>query len=181
MKGWAAKVILCLGLAITMSVPAAAAGRSYPLRSELRLSPMGIGPIHFGMNARQAGDALGKPVDVDAGINGCSFWDVPGLPQFGAHLTALDGRLGLILLSSPDVSTTRRIKVGDGVKRLRHRYRGELRRGRSASLGAADLRLFTDLHRNGATYTIEFDIIGGRIKFISAGTRHVIETFGECS
>lgn len=142
-----------------------------------RLSPEGLGPVHFGMDVDQAEAALGSSVEVDPGINGCSFWTLPG----GAGGTAFGGRLGYILLSEPGPKTTRNIEVGDGLARLRHRYRGHLHKGRSASLGAADLRLFSSVRRGGATYELEFDILDGKVAFISAGTRHTIETFGECA
>jgi hypothetical protein len=142
-----------------------------------RLSPEGLGPVHFGMDVGQAEAALGSSVEVDPGINGCSFWTLPG----GAQATALGGRLAYILVFEPGTKTTRGIGVRDGLTRLRHRYRGHLHRGRSASLGAADLRLFANKRRGDTTYELEFDIVGGRVAFIGAGTRHTIETFGECA
>lgn len=142
-----------------------------------RLSPEGLGPVHFGMDVDQAEAALGSSVEVESGINGCSFWKLAG----GAQAIALDARLAYVLLFERGTRTTRGIEVGDGLTRLRHRYRGQLHSGRSASLGAADLRLFASKHRGNTTYELEFDIVGGRVAIISAGTRHTIETFGECA
>lgn len=42
-------------------------------------------------------------------------------------------------------------------------------------------RLFVTEHEGAAGYEIEFDIVHGRVAFISAATKHVIETFGECA
>jgi hypothetical protein len=142
-----------------------------------RLSPEGLGPVHFGMDVDQAEAALGSPVGVDPGINGCTFWTLPG----GAQGIAFGGQLGYISLFRRGAKTSRGIEVGDGLTRLRHRYRGELHKGRSASLGAAHLRLFSSSRTGGATYELEFDIVHGKVAFISAGTRHTIETFGECA
>ena len=153
------------------SVAAGAAARAP------RLSPEGIGPVRFGMNVDQAEAALGSPVDAEPGINDCTFWTFPG----GAQGIAFGGRLGYISLFRRGTKTTRGIEVGDGLTRLRHRYRGSLHKGRSASLGAADLRLFASSRHGGATYELEFDIVDDKIVFISAGTRHTIETFGECA
>ena len=164
---------VALVLMVLLAVPPAAGSAA----ATPRLSPEGFGPVHFGMNRDQAEAALGAPIEVDPGINGCSFWTLSD----GVSGTAFGGRLGYILLSESGPRTTRNIKVGDGLARLRHRYRGRLHNGRSASLGAADLHLFTSEHLRGAAYEIEFDISGGRVTFISAGTRHTIETFGECA
>jgi hypothetical protein len=152
---------------------------SESLAGELRLSPRGLGPIHFGMSRSQASAALGSPVDADPGAHGCSSWSVPAAPE-GVSLTAFEGRLAVALLYQRGPRTTRGIQVGDGVKRLRRLYRGDLRRGKSGSLSGADLHLFTDEVKGDATFTIDFQIVKKRIAFISAGTRHVIETFGEC-
>jgi len=164
---------VALGLVSLLAVlPATSSAAAAP-----RLSPEGFGPVHFGMNIHQAEAALGDPIEVDPGINGCSFWTLPG----DLSGTAFGGRLGYILLSEPGPRTTRNIEVGDGLARLRHRYRGRLHKGRSASLGAADLRLFNSESGGGAVYELEFNIVGGKVAFISAGTRHTIETFGECA
>lgn len=145
----------------------------------LTLSPSGFGAAHFGMNLRQAEGALGRAISVEPSINGCSFWTVPG--SRGIQLLALNGSLAYALIYERGVATTRGIKVGDGLDRLRRRYGGKLHRGRSASLSGADKRLFVSEHDGGTTYELEFDIANGRVAFISAATRHVIETFGECA
>ena len=164
-------VVLVALMVLATSMSAGAAPRAP------RLSPEGLGPVHFGMDLDQAEAALGSPVGADPGINGCSFWTLPGRAQ----AIAFGGQLGYILLFERGTKTTRGIEVGDGLARLRHRYRGQLHSGRSASLGAADLRLFADSHHRGATYELEFDIVGGKVILISAGTKHTIETFGECA
>ena len=166
--------LVVITLALSAS-PAAAASHG-----PLRLSPQGFGPIHFGMDADAAEAALGRPIEDNPSINGCGFWEAGGLTN-GVGLTTFEGRLGYALLYKRGPKTTRGIEVGDGLNRLRHRYRGRLHRGRSASLGAADLRLFSSEHVSGATYELEFDIVKGRVAFIGAGTRHTIETFGECA
>jgi len=132
------------------------------------------------MNVSEADRALGAPIAVEEGINGCDFWTLPGMPT-GNQLVALHSRLAYALLFKRGTPTTRGIKVGDSLNRLRHRYRGNLHRGRTASLGYADRRLFVTKHDHGTTYEIEFDVTSGSVAFISAGTRHVIETFGECA
>ena len=99
----------------------------------------------------------------------------------GSQLIALHGRLSYILLFKRGTATTRGIRVGDGLRRLRHHYRGKLHPGRTASLGYAEQRLFVTQHVGDATYEIEFDIVHRRVAFISAATKHVIETFGECA
>jgi hypothetical protein len=149
-------------------------------RRSLRLSPAGLGPVHFGMDQGAAERALGEGISVENGINGCSFWTVPGV-RAGSQLTALHGRLSYIILFRRGTATTRGIRVGDGLLRLRHRYRGKLHPGRTASLGYAEQRLFVTQHDAGVAYEIEFDIVHGRVAFISAATKHVIETFGECA
>lgn len=156
------------------SPPAARGGRV------LRLSPQGLGPIHFGMNAATAERALGSAISVEEGINGCAFWSVTGMDA-GSQLLALHGSLAYALLFQRGTSTTREIEVGDSLSRLRHRYRSKLHGGRSASLSGAEKRLFVTKHEGDATYEIEFDIANDRVAFISAGTQHVIETFGECA
>jgi hypothetical protein len=164
-------VALVALMLLATSVAAGAAGRAP------RLSPEGLGPVHFGMDVDQAEAALGSPVDAEPGINDCTFWTLPG----DAQGIAFGGRLGYISLFRRGTKTTRGIEVGDGLTRLRHRYRGRLHKGRSASLGAADLRLFASSRNGDATYELEFDIVHGKVAFISAGTRHTIETFGECA
>jgi hypothetical protein len=149
-------------------------------RGALRLSPAGLEPVHFGMDAAAAERALGEGISVEDGINDCSFWTLPGAGVSG-QLIALHGRLSYILLFKRGTTTTRGVRVGDGINRLRHRYRGKLHRGRTASLGYAEQRLFVTERDGGATYEIEFDIVHGRVAFISAATKHVIETFGECA
>ncbi|HEX6688490.1 MAG TPA: hypothetical protein VF085_07475 [Solirubrobacterales bacterium] len=146
----------------------------------LRLSPSGLGPVRFGMDVAEADRALGSAISVEDGINDCAFWTLPGMPA-GSQLIALRGRLSYAILFKRATATTRGVRVGDSLRRLRHRYRGRLHRGRTASLGYADQRLFTTTHDGEATYEIEFDIVKGRVAFVSAGTRHVIETFGECA
>lgn len=148
--------------------------------SALRLSPAALGPVRFGMDAHQASAALGTQVEVEPGISACSFWTLPGLPN-GAQVIALHGRLAYAEIYRRGPKTTRGITVGDGINRLRHRYRGRLHGGRSGSLGAAQSRLFASEARGGATYELEFDIWHKRVSHISAGTRRIIETFGECA
>jgi hypothetical protein len=145
-----------------------------------RLSPKGLGPLEFGISAARAGRLLGTPVTVENGINGCSFWSADSFEP-GTQVIAFGGRLGFVLLYERGTATTRGVRVGDGVKRLKHRYRGRLHPGRSASLGAADERLFVGERQGGAVYELEFDIVHGRVAFISAASRHTIETFGECA
>jgi hypothetical protein len=154
-----------------------AAARSIP---GLRLSPQGLGPVRLGMDAAQAERSLGAPIAVEDGINGCGFWTLPSQPP-GTQLIAFDGRLGYVILFERGAATTRGVRVGDGIRRLRHRYRGKLHRGRSASLSGADRRLFVTARRGTARYELEFDLHRGRVAFISAATRHTIETFGECA
>jgi hypothetical protein len=156
--------------------PRAGAGSA----SGLRLSPQGLGPLRFGMNAAQAERSLGAPIAVEDGINGCSFWTLPNQAP-GTQLVAFGGRLGYILLFERGTATTRGVRVGDSIHRLRHRYRGKLHRGRSASLSGADRRLFATSRQGAATYELEFDLHAGRVAFISAATKHTIETFGECA
>jgi hypothetical protein len=167
--------VAAVALALSAFLGAAAASSS--AASTPRLSPTGLGPVHFGMDRDQAEASLGASIEEESSINGCGFWALPG----GVSGTAFDGRLGYILLVRRGPRTTRGIEVGDDLARLRHRYRGRLHHGRSGSLGAADLRLFTSERSGGATYEIEFDVSGGKVAFISAGTRHTIETFGECA
>jgi hypothetical protein len=145
------------------------------------LSPSGIDPLRFGMDALQAEAALGTSIRVEHGINGCSFWRVPGLPPQGVQLIAFSGRLSYILLYRRDFATARGVMVGDSLRRLRRRYGGQLRRGRTASLSGAESFLFVDQRSGGATFTLEFDIWKKHVAFISAATKHVIETFGECA
>jgi hypothetical protein len=184
---------LALALALTSSIawvtavlgtPSAPANNSrmFVLHKQgmMRLSPSGLGPIHFGMDVTEADRAIGSPISVEAGINGCSFWTVPRVRR-GTQLIALRGRLAYALVYQRGTATTRAIRVGDGLTRLHHRYRGRLHGGRSASLSGADQRLFVSKRKGGAIYELEFDIVRSRVAFISAGTRHVIETFGECS
>jgi hypothetical protein len=146
----------------------------------LRLSPEGLGPIHFGMTSTAAEAAAGQRISVEDGVYGCSFWSLPGAGS-GDQLIARNGRLFYAILFKRGTATTRGIKIGDGLRRLRHRYRGKLRDGRTASLGYAEQHLFVTEHQGGAIYELEFDIVRGRIAFISAATKHVIETFGECA
>ena len=146
----------------------------------LRLSPLGVGPVRFGMSAAQAGSTLHARVKVSRGVSGCSFWTVSGFAAQRGQLIAFGGRLSYAIIYGRGPSTTRRTRVGDTIAQLRHRYR-HLRHGKSGSLGAADERLFADQRSAGRTYTIEFDIVRGKVAFISAGSRRTIETFGECA
>ncbi len=166
---------VAVGLTALLTVPPASSSAA----AAPRLSPEGFGPVHFGMNLHQADASLGIPIEVDPGtnVNGCSFWTLSG----GVQAIAFGGRLGYISLSEPGPKTTRDIEVGDGLARLRHRYRGRLHDGRSGSLAGPEMRLFDTARLGGATYELEFDISGGKVALISAGTRHTIETFGECA
>jgi hypothetical protein len=167
--------LLCVVVLLLLALPSTPASAS-----TYRLSPSGLGPIQIGMSPSQARVAAG-PIQVENGINSCSFWSISALKEPGYQLIAFSGRLSYILLFQRGVQTSRRIKVGDGLTRLRHRYRGKLHSGRSASLSGAEKRLFVTERRGGATYELEFDIYDGKVAFISAGTQHVIETFGECA
>jgi hypothetical protein len=168
--------VICLAMAWSAVLSEAAVAQAAPLR----LAPSGFGPVRFGMDAQQASTALGAQVEVDPGINGCSFWSLPGLSK-AAQMIAFHGRLGYAEIYRRGPRTTRGITVGDGINRLRHRYRGRLHGGRSGSLGAAESRLFATEHKGSATYELEFDIWHARVSHISAGTRGTIETFGECA
>jgi hypothetical protein len=162
--------------AIVVLSSSAAVAQAAPLR----LSPSGFGPVRFGMDARQASAALGTQVELETGIGGCSFWTGQGLPD-GAQMIALHGRLAFAEIYRRGPRTTRGITVGDGIARLRHRYRGRLHGGRSAFLGAEESLLFATEHIGGATYELQFDIWHAHVDNISAGTRRTIETFGECA
>ena len=168
--------VICLAMTSSAVFSGGAAARTAPLR----LAPSGVGPVRFGMDARQASAALGAQVEVAPGINGCSFWTLPGLAN-GVQTIAFHGRVAYSEIFRRGPKTTRGITVGDGINRLRHRYRGRLHGGRSASLGAAESRLFASEVRGDATYELEFDIWHSRVAHISAGTRRTIETFGECA
>jgi cutinase len=159
---------------------ARSARRARPATSGLRLAPRGLGPVRFGMDVAQAESSLGAGIAVEEGINGCSFWTLPGQAP-GTQLIAFDGRLGFVLLYARGPATTRGVKVGDGIDRLRHRYRGKLHPGRSASLSGATQRLFVTSRQGPAKYELEFDLYDGHVAFISAATKHTIETFGECA
>jgi hypothetical protein len=165
---------------LAMACFAVFSGNAAARPPSLGLSPSGIGPVRFGMDAHQASAALGAQVEVDPGINDCSFWSLPSFSN-GAQMIAFHGRLAYAEIYGRGPKTTRGITVGDGINRLRHRYRGRLHGGRSGSLGAADSRLFASEVRRGATYELEFDIWHARVSHISAGTRRTIETFGECA
>jgi hypothetical protein len=146
-----------------------------------RLAATGVDGLRFGMNPQQAGRALGSRIEVEDGVYECSFWTLPGLPSDGIQITALNGQLAYIIIYERGIATTRGVRVGDGLDRLRHRYRGKLHAGRTASLGGADQHLFASVSQQAAVYELEFDINNGRVSFISAATKHVIETFGECA
>lgn len=145
----------------------------------LRLSQLGLGPVHIGDTFAQAQSSSGFAISTQAGVNGCAEWTLPGVIS-GTQLTALHGRLGLIAVYRRGTATTRGVRVGDSLARLRSHYRHRLRSGKSASLGAADQRLFSDRVSRGVVYTLEFDIYAGKVGYITAATRHTIETFGEC-
>ena len=70
------------------------AGASAPLR----LSPLGVGPVRFGMTAAQAGSALHASVKVTRGASGCSFWTVSGFAAQRSQLIAFGGRLGYAII-----------------------------------------------------------------------------------
>jgi hypothetical protein len=142
-----------------------------------KLSPEGLGAAHFGMRVDQAESALSTPIEVAPSVGGCSFWTLPG----GVEGIAFGGRLAYIGVGRRGIKTTRGVEVGDGLVRLRHRYRGRLHGGRSGSLAGPVTRLFSTERRGDARYELEFDIDAGRVASISAGTRHTIETFGECA
>jgi hypothetical protein len=176
LTGIALVLTVGLSLALVSSRPAIAARRP----PTLRLHPSGLGPIRIGMYSEQAERVLGRPIEVEEGISDCSFWTVPGVRP-GTQLIAFDGRLGYIDIYRRGPETTGGITVGDSAAALFHRYRGRLHRGRSAAEGIAGPRFFTSEHRDGATYTMEFDTYKGRVSAIYAATRHVIETFQECA
>jgi hypothetical protein len=142
-----------------------------------RLSPEGLGAADFGMRVDQAESALGTPIEVAPSVGGCSFWTLPG----GAEGIAFGGRLAYIGVGRRGIKTTRGVEIGDGLTRLRHRYRGRLHGGRSGSLAGPAMRLFSTERRGDTRYELEFVIFKGRVSGISAGTRHTIETFGECA
>jgi hypothetical protein len=167
-------------MVVVLSVIAVFSGDAAARGPSLRLSPSALGRVRIGMDAHQASAALGTQVEVEPGISDCSFWTLPGLPN-GTQVIALHGRLAYAEIYRRGPKTTRGITVGDGISRLRHRYRGRLHGGRSASLGAAETRLFASEVSGGATYELEFDIWHARVIHISAGTRRTIETFGECA
>jgi hypothetical protein len=168
--------VICLAMAWSAVLSEAAVAQAAPLR----LAPSGFGPVRFGMDAQQASAALGVQVEVAPGINGCSFWTLPGLAS-GVQTIAFHGRVAYSEIFRRGPKTTRGITIGDGINRLHHRYRGRLHGGRSASLGVAESRLFASEARGGAVYELEFDVWHSRIAHISAGTRRTIETFGECA
>jgi len=144
------------------------------------LSPSGIGPIRFGMTLAEGTAAADLPVTSVPGINGCSEWRIQGLGT-GLELVAFGGRLEYALAYSSAIATTRGVRVGDSVARLRRQYRGMLRQGRSGSLGGQQERVFSDERIGTRTFTLEFSLAAHRVSSIAAGSRHTIETFGECA
>lgn len=147
-----------------------------------RISARGVGPVRFGMDPEQASIALGAPLRIEPGINGCGWWTTPGA-RYRLQLLSLDGSRRLTLaFAYGSMRTTHGVKVGDTAKKLRRRYRHQLHRGTAPNyLGTADAFLFADRPRRGRTYTIMFAIDHGAVVGISAGVKRLVRGFGECA
>jgi hypothetical protein len=155
-------------------------GRRCRTDSSPAVVPLGIrsGAIRHGcVSGERCARSQGRSRSRDQRLQ---LLDAAGSSKWGGAI-ALHGRLAYAEIARRGPRTTRGITVGDGINRLRHRYRGSLHGGRSGSLGFADSRLFASEVRGDATYELEFDIVHGRVIDISAGTRRTIETFGECA
>lgn len=146
---------------------------------KLVISPLGLGPIRFGMTNAQASAVAGQSLAETPSVNSCTFWSLTGFLQPKSELVAFNGRLGYI--STTYYKTAAGIHVGSSLAALRRAYGTQLRTGQSGSVGSASMRLFYDERSRGTTYTMEFDLIGGTVSDITAGSRHTIETFGECA
>jgi hypothetical protein len=170
-------LLTILAIAAATAFPVTSRGQG--LRAELRLSPSGLGPIHFGMDQGQAERALGEAITSAEAINTCSFWNIPGAEP-GIQMIAFEGRLGYILLYKDGTQTTRGIELGDGARKLRRRYGSLLHPGRSA-FPQPGRSLFVDERINGATFALEFDVSHGKVMSIKAGTKQVVDTFYECA
>jgi hypothetical protein len=176
--------ILGLVAATVLTLAAASPAASAEGLAGARLSPLGLGPVRVGMTPEQASQAAGITFDVGApDEHGCVDWPTPGLAPYSAQLLSFAGdrTLGLVLLMNRRVATTRGVRLGDSVRKLRRRYRHHLRHGSTASLGGGSEFLFYDRRRNGVTYTLEFGLYKGKVSAMTAATRHTIKTFGECA
>jgi hypothetical protein len=163
--------------AIAFFLPTAGAAAAAP-----RLAPDRLGPLRFGMTAEDMTTALGQPVTRQPGAYGCSTFTVPGIEE-DAQLLAIRGpRLQLVMVYARGIPTTRDVRVGDSLRKLRGRYGSRLKPAAAGnSLSAADAYYSVTRRRGRATYVLRFTVFNSRVSFMDAGRRSDVLGFGECA
>jgi len=148
----------------------------------LRLTPDRLGPITFGTTLEQASSELGDTLEAEPSVNGCVYFGLPGPLRYSATLLASRGvELDLIIVGRRGIQTSRGIRVGDSLRRLRHKYRRRLAVApRGYDLSGATTFYWVHSTVN-AGYVLRFGLYRGRVTEMTAGRRALVVDFGECA
>jgi hypothetical protein len=157
-----------------------------------RLSPLGLGPIRFGMTLDQAEAASGLQIKVTPSVNDCGYWSVPGVPGSpltGASLGSIVETGGAATIALPEkgyVSDTG-IRAGDTLQKLRTTYLGKLHEVQTGNGGYAKLaktiqaEYAVDETEGGRKYTLDFMVENGLVVEMQAGPWDILHDWTECA
>lgn len=175
------RVLRDLGCGI---IRGAASGTSAALGpADLRLTPDRLGPIRLGMTVEQASTALGATIEPIPSAYGCVYWGLPGTLQYSAQLLASKGvKLDLIMVTGRGIMTTRGIRVGDSLRRLRQKYGRRLAVApKGYDLSAATKFYWIHSTMAGTKRVLRFGFYRGKVAGMTAGPQELVVRFGECA
>jgi len=148
------------------------------------ISPLGLGPIHFGMTVQHAQAVSGATIKVDPSINNCGFWSFPSLGKTNG-IESFD-KLEML---TPDnrIATAKGIRAGSTFAALRAAYPGRLRSTSTGEGGYArlakkvDAEYALDQTVGGVRYSLDFMVGSGRVYGMIAGPWDFIKDWTECA
>jgi len=119
-------LVICCTSMFASSAIAEATAPALTLGS--RITELGIGPVRIGMTAAQAEQAAGHQVQIGIDINlGCRS-DTIGPHGYGLSTLTRNGRIATMFVGRRGLATSRGIRVGDSVGKLRRAYRSTVHR-----------------------------------------------------
>lgn len=139
-----------------------------------RISFAGIGPVRIGMTPNEAERAGRRAVAFGAEVNPGCAGDTFDPERYGLSTLTINGRIQELAVSQRGIATTRGIRVGDSVARLRRVYGSSLHRGPLTP------GLTRGYELRSGTNEIQFRITGQRVRAIATGTRPTIDRFEGC-
>jgi hypothetical protein len=170
--------LIATGSALLMLTASAGAAEA----ASLKLAPNKLGPIRIGMTAGQATTALGDVVTRERGPF-CDSFRLPGDPNGIALVGTKRRHITLFEAFTPKFRTTRGVRVGDTLGKLRNRYGNKLRSVPAGNDLSGAASYFGVTKRVGnrkflLRFLLDEDDV---ISFMEAGLRKTVLGFGECA